>query len=73
MGTVFKSCKKCTKRTIGCQSWCKDYAADKKRHEELMEALKYDDEIEHYRARQCAENLNKKAKQKQQYNKYRVR
>lgn len=73
MGGTFKCCRGCGKRTVGCHSWCKRYIAEKKKHDELMEAARYDVEIDNYRSRQCAQKKDEKAMDKKRRRKRRVR
>ena len=70
MGTVFKSCKKCTERIVGCQSWCKRYLAEKKKHDELMEDIRTKREADCYIIEHQKIARGKAAKKKQRTNTY---
>ena len=73
MSNVFKACRKCTERTVGCHSWCKRHAAEKKKHEELMVAVRDEVDMDHYFAKQCEKHNHEEALYRKRRQRRRVR
>lgn len=67
MPTVFKACKNCADRTLGCHSNCERYLEDKAKNEQLKAARERDLEIRRYKADVKMKNIEINHKKKKHH------
>lgn len=70
MGGGIKCCRGCHERVVGCHSWCKRYLAEKKKHDEYVEAVRAGNDASYYVIGQYDKAREKAAKKKKKQGPY---